>query len=89
MLDIHKKIDFFENFLLSRNGSYADNIKDEIHDYFFETMGNRSEIENFSFLNSLVYSDEIENKVDLFVSKIIMHEHHAGIEDLIEEYTSI
>ncbi len=89
MLTISEKIDFFEQRLLIQNGSYADTIKDEIYDYFFERMGNSSDIENFSFLNCLVSSEEIEHKVNLIVSKIIMHEHHAGIEDLIVEYTLV
>jgi len=87
MLTINEKIDFFEQKLLILNGSYGDTIKDEIHDYFFENIGNSSDIENFSFLDILVSSEEIEQKVNLIVSKIIMHEHHAGIEDLIVEYT--
>lgn len=86
MLTINKKIDFFEQELLAQNGSYADSVKDEIYDYFFERIGDSSNIENFSFLNPFNSKDEITNKVNLIVSKIIMHEHHAGIEDLIEEF---
>lgn len=89
MLTIHEKIDFFEQDLSTQNASYADTIKDEIYDYFFERMGNSTDIENFSFLNLLVSKEEIENKINFIVSKIIMHEHHAGIEDLIEEYTLV
>jgi len=86
MLTINEKILLFEQLLLTKNGSYADEIKDEIHEYFFERMGDSTDIENFSFLNLASSSKEIEEKVDLIVSKIILHEHHAGVEDLINEY---
>jgi hypothetical protein len=86
MLTINKKIIIFEQKLLTKNNSYSDNIKDEIHEYFFESIGDSSDIENFSFLNSTLSSKAIEEKIDLIVSKIIMHQHHAGIEDLINEY---
>lgn len=86
MLTIEERIVFFEQKLLTKNGSYGDTIKNEIYNYFFMYIGGSSNIENFSFLNSLVSEEEIENKINLIVSKIIMHEHHAGIEDLINEY---
>jgi hypothetical protein len=86
MLTINEKIIFFKQKLLIQNGSYADTIRNEVYEYFFERIGDSSDIENFSFLNTIVSSKEIEEKVDLIVSKIIMHQHHAGIEDLINEY---
>jgi len=87
MLEIQMKIQLFEKFLLSQNDSYADIIKEEIYDYFFTKIGNEEDIENFIFLNKLQNSSDIENKVNALVSKLIMHEHHAGIDDLIYEYT--
>ena len=86
MLTINEKIVCFKQKLLTQNGSYSDTIKDEVYEYFFERIGDSSDIENFSFLNPIVSNKEIEEKVDLIVSKIIMHEHHAGVEDLINEY---
>lgn len=85
MLTINKKIAFFEQELLTQDGSYADSIKDEIYDYFFERIGDSSSVENFSFLNFFNSKVEIKNKLNMMVSKIIMHEHHAGLEDIIEE----
>jgi len=87
MLEIETKIELFERFLLSQNDSYADNIKDEIHNYFFVNMGDKKDIENFTFLIKLENSVDIENKVNGLVSKLIMNEHHAGLDDLIYEYT--
>ena len=87
MLSINEKIGFLKNILLSTNNSYADNIKEEIYEYFFERMGDERNIENFTFLSKFNNKIEIGEKVDFIVSKIIMHEHHAGIDDLIHEYT--
>jgi hypothetical protein len=87
MLEIQTKIKLFESCLLSQNGSYADIMKEEIHDYFFVHMGDEKDIKNFSFLKKLKNSIDIENKVNGLVSKLIMNEHHAGIDDLIYEYT--
>jgi len=88
MLTINEKITLFEQNLLTKNDSYTDEIKDEIYEYFFEKIGNNLDIENFYFLNLINSSNAIEKKIDLIVSKIIMHQHHAGIEDLINEYIS-
>jgi hypothetical protein len=86
MLKINKKIEIFEEILLFQNNSYADIVKDKIHDYYFEQLGNGNNIENFSFLNSLENKDDVCKIIDLVVSKIIMNEHHAGFEDLLFEY---
>jgi len=87
MLEIQTKIELFESCLLSKNGSYADTMKEEIHDYFFVNMGDEKDIENFSFLKKLKNSVDIENKVNGLVSKLIINEHHAGLDDLIYENT--
>lgn len=89
MLDIHEKIDCFEKILLIKVDDYRTMIQEEIHFYFFAIIGEGSDIENFSFLNILENAEEIQAKIDLIVSKIVMHEHHAGIEDLIVEYTLV
>lgn len=86
MLDINIKIEYFEQILSLKNASYSDRIKDEIYSYFFEMLGDKTDIGNFSFLNILATKEDIDDRVNLIVSKIIMHEHHAGIEDLILEY---
>lgn len=86
MLDINMKIEYFEQILSLKNTSYSDRIKDEIYSYFFEMLGDKTDIGNFSFLNILATKEDIDDRVNLIVSKIIMHEHHAGIEDLILEY---
>jgi len=89
MLTIEEKIKNFEDLLNTPNGSYADNIKADIHEYLFLIKGNNSDTNNFHFLNPLDSKNEIEKKLDMIVSKVIMHEHHAGIEDIIEDIISI
>ena len=89
MLTIEEKIKFFEDFLNIKNGSYADSIKADIYEYLFLIKGSFSDTNNFHFLNSINSKNEIEKKLDMIVSKVIMHEHHAGIEDIIEDIISI
>ncbi len=89
MLTIEEKIRLFESFINIKNGSYSDNIKDDIYEYLFLIKGISSDTNNFNFLNPLNSKNEIEKKIDMIVSKIIMHEHHAGIEDIIEDAISI
>lgn len=38
------------------------------------------------FLEKLTTKKEIEEKLEFVVSKIIMHEHEDGLENLIHEY---
>ncbi len=86
MLTINDKIAIFEELLLENNGSYADDIKEEIYNYFFIYTGTKKDVKNFSFLNDIDTADLIKEKVDYLVSKIIMHEHQGGLEDLIINY---
>ena len=86
MLKLNEKIEYFRKQLLIQNNSYADNIKEEIYDYFFQDFVNEQEINESYFLNFLTTYEDIVNQIDLIVSKIIMHEHHAGMEELVLEY---
>lgn len=80
MLKHEDKIEIFEQFLENKNGSYADYMKGEIYFYFFENEG------DFSFLDSLATKSQIENKIQLLISKMIMHEHEEGLEAIISYY---
>jgi len=86
MFKLYEKIEYFRKQLLIQNDSYADNIREEIYDYFFQELEANYDISMFSFLNLLLSEEDINYQIDLIVSKIIMHEHHAGIEELILEY---
>jgi len=51
-------------------------------------MGKDNKHENYEILNLIGYGlSKYDNDFISMVSKIIMHEHHAGIEDLILEYS--
>ncbi|MBK9330958.1 MAG: hypothetical protein IPM96_00805 [Ignavibacteria bacterium] len=88
MIGIETKISIFKNYLLLRNGSYGDVMKDEIYSYFFE-IEEEDISSNYHFLQHLNSSEEIENKVDFLVSKMIMHEHEDGIRNIIESYVEV
>ena len=81
MLSFEEKIAYFEHCLENQNRSYHDSMKDEIYLYFFELENG-----SFNFLNSLITQDEISNKVDFLVSKMVMHEHEDGLYNIIENY---
>jgi len=86
MLTLTKKIDKFENLLLLKNNTYADEIKNEIYEYYFLIYGNKENINDFLFFNTYDTIQKIEEKTEFLISKIIMHEHQSGIHDLIQEY---
>ena len=77
MLSIDEKKEIFKEFLLLRNDSYADMMKDEIYFCFFENEW------NFGFLDELYTSKEILDKVDNAITKMIMREHEEGLKDII------
>jgi hypothetical protein len=80
MLNIEEKVSLFKEKLLLKNGSYSDVMKDEIYFYFFENEN------SFDFLNRINTEDEIENKINCLLSKMIMHEHEEGLQTIIYEY---
>jgi len=88
MIGIETKISIFKNYLLLRNGSYGDVMKDEIYSYFFE-IAEEDISSKFHFLAHLNSSKQIENKVDFLVSKMIMHEHEDGVRNIIENYVEV
>ena len=65
MLTIKEKIKFFREYLIN-NSNY---MKEELYLYFFEYENG-----SLKFLEKLDSDIEIQNKVDLLVSKMIMHE---------------
>jgi hypothetical protein len=80
MLNLNEKTSFLENYLNLKNESYSDLIKDEIYFHVFENNI------DLKFLNTLHSKNDIENKIDLIISKIILHEHQSGISTIINEY---
>jgi hypothetical protein len=81
MLSFDDKKEYFESYLLQVNDNYGDEIKQEIYFEFFEL-----EKFSFTFLDNLKTYSEIENKVEFLVSKIILHEHEDGLDNLVMTY---
>jgi len=77
MLNFDLKTNMFKHLLLSRDGSYADTMKEELFFHFFENKN------DLSFLNKLQTKCQVEKKVDFFVSKMIMHEHEEDLNEII------
>ena len=80
MLGKGEKIKIFKSYLAVKYESYGDIMRDEISNYFNE---NQTEL---SFLDKLKNVEEIERKVDFLVSKMILHEHEDGLQNIIVNY---
>ncbi len=77
-----EKIKLFKSLLLEENGSYADEIREGIYFYFFESVNDPE----FKFLDKMDNAETISKKLDFAVSKIIMHEDDDRFEELVWEY---
>jgi predicted AAA+ superfamily ATPase len=80
MLSKHEKIAAFEASLSVRYESYGDIMRDEIKDYYAK---NKSRL---YFLDKLQTEEEIENKVNFLVSKMILLEHQDSLQNIIVNY---
>jgi len=78
MLTHIQKIQIFKSEILSRNGSYADTLKDEIYFFFFENEF------SFDFLNELNSEEAIKNKVAVLIHQMVMHEDENNLQDIIQ-----
>jgi hypothetical protein len=81
MLSKNEKINYLKLFLSIKNDSYGDTIKDDLYFYFFDL-----EKSDFSFLEKLQEKEDIETRIEFLISKIILNEHHEGIENIINDY---
>ena len=75
-----EKISLAKRHLYMQDGSYVDFIKEEIAFQFFENGW----VDNF--VENLKSEEEITEKLDLIINKMIMHEHEAGLIDILESY---
>lgn len=80
MLSEEDKVHFLKEYLSLKNGSYGDEMKEEIMFYFFELENDKD------FLDHLDSEDEIKSKVEILVSKMILHEHEDGLHSIIQSY---
>jgi hypothetical protein len=76
-----QKIFYFKSLLQLPEEGIRKQMKQEIFDYFFDLENG-----SFQFLGELHSREEIENKLDLVIHKIIMHEHEDEIWNILEEY---
>jgi hypothetical protein len=78
MLTHPQKIQILQSEILSRNGSYADKMKEEIYFFFFENEF------SFDFLNELNSEEAILNKVAVLIHQMIMHEEEEELQAIIQ-----
>jgi hypothetical protein len=76
MLNFKQKIEIFKSYLEEENGSYGDEMKNEIQ-FFFEND------RDFKFLADLNTKEDIENKIEQVVSRMILHEHEDELKNII------
>ncbi|WP_396161430.1 hypothetical protein [Flavobacterium sp.] len=81
MLNFESKKEIFKKILDMKNDSYGDFMKDEIYFHFFENEN------DLTFLNKYKNFDEIEEKVNFLISKMIMLEDKEGLSEIIHHYT--
>lgn len=77
-MNIDDKILILENYLRLQNGSYSDNMKEELYLFFFINEGKKD------FLETLSTKSEITNKIDFIINKMIMLEDQEELSDIIE-----
>ena len=81
MLSLESKKEILKNILDMKNDSYGDFMKDEIYFHFFVNEN------DLTFLNDYKSFDEIEEKVNFLISKMIMLEDKEGLSEIIHHYT--
>jgi len=81
MLNFESKKEIFKSILDMKNDSYGDFMKDEIYFHFFVNEN------DLTFLNKYKNFDEIEEKVNFLISKMIMFEDKEGLSEIIHHYT--
>jgi len=84
-MKLEHKIEILNEYLSSKEvySEYAISKKEDII-FFLDNINDQAE--KYSFLKKLNTKDEIINKIDLLITKLIMHEEDAGTDYLIEEY---
>lgn len=77
MLSFKEKINVLKSYIDSKNGSYSDGMKVELDIFFFENQF------PLDFLNDLNTEKEIQNKIDVIIHQMIMHEHEEELQEII------
>lgn len=77
MLNFEQKMEIFKTYLEEEKDAYGNEMKAKIHSCFFENEW------DLKFLNDLNTKEDIENKIEHIVSRMILHEHEDGLENII------
>jgi hypothetical protein len=77
MLSFEEKTKILKSYIETTNGSYADQMKAELDIFFFENEF------PLDFLNGLSAEKEIENKIDVIIHQMIMHEDEEELQEII------
>ena len=77
MLSFKEKINVLKSYIDSKNDSYSDEMKAELDIFFFE-----NEFPLY-FLNDFNSEIEIQNKIDVIIHQMIMHEDEEELQEII------
>lgn len=77
MLSFKEKINVLKSYIDSKNGSYSDEMKAELDIFFFENEF------PLDFLNDFNSEKEIQNKIDVIINQMIMHEDEEELQEII------
>ncbi len=80
MLNSQQKIAYFKQYLSTKNDNFGDEMKEEIAFYYENNK-------DFVFLENLNSCQQIIEKVEFLVSKMILHEHEDGLQNIIQNYS--
>lgn len=78
MLSFEEKTKFLKSYIETTNGSYADQMKEELNVFFFENEF------PLDFLNDLKTENDIQNKIDVIIHQMVMHEDEEELHDIIQ-----
>jgi hypothetical protein len=78
MLSFEEKTKILKSYIETTNGSYADQMKAELDIFFFENQF------PLDFLNEMNTEKEIQNKTDVIIHQMIMHQHEEELQEIIQ-----
>ena len=80
MLNLQEKITYFQQYLNIKNDTFGDEMKQEIA-FYYENNN------DFAFLERLNSQQKITEKIEFLVSKMILHSHEDGLQNIIQNYS--
>ncbi len=80
MLNLQQKINYFKQYLHIKSDNFGDEMKQEIA-FYYENNN------DFAFLEKLNSYPQITTKIEFLVSKMILHSHEDGLQNIIKNYS--